>query len=159
MSEPEFTMHHMGLAFSMYSPCGREPASVYSGVQGHGYTTDWSEVDCPDCLAKWVGRPTPLQNFYLTFGVKYRREAHPHWEGADPDGWVLITAPDEPAARALAQEYLGMYWSMLYPGTHFTEELNKRMYYPKGTIATISADGATSTVEGVGAPTPRKEDS
>lgn len=99
------------------------------------------------------------RKFYLTFGVKYRHEVHPHWEGADPDGWVLIEALDEPAARALAQQYLGMFWSMLYPDTHFTEELNKRMYYPKGTIATISADGATSTVEGVGAPTPRKEES
>jgi hypothetical protein len=46
----DIIMHHMGKTFSNFSPCGREPMSVYSGVMGHGYTTDWADVDCPACL-------------------------------------------------------------------------------------------------------------
>lgn len=138
------TTHHMGDGLS--SPCGLEPASVYRGFQG-GFTTDWAEVDCAACLAKapaGVGAPTPqLQKFYLTFGVKYRHEDHPKWLGADPDGWVLIEAPDEPQARRLAHEVLGPYWSMLYPETHFPVELNKRQYYPNGQIGHIIGDYST----------------
>lgn len=33
------------------SPCGRYVGSVYYGVQGHAYTTDWKHVDCATCLS------------------------------------------------------------------------------------------------------------
>ena len=137
------TMHHMG--DGMLSPCGVEPASVYSGYEG-GFSTDWADVTCPACLAKapaGVAAPTPLQKFYLTFGVKYRHERHPKWVAAHPDGWVLIEAPYEDEARRLAHEALGPYWSMLYPASHFPEEYNMRMFYPDGQIGHLIGEYST----------------
>lgn len=46
-SEP-IVMHYWGE--NAASPCGRSVASAYS-ANGHGYTSEWSEVDCPACLA------------------------------------------------------------------------------------------------------------
>jgi hypothetical protein len=78
-----------------------------------------------------------LHPFYLTFGVQYRREPHPLWKGADPDGWVKIMARDEPEARHVAGLYFGKHWSMLYPGQYFPEALNKAKYYPKGELLVL----------------------
>lgn len=97
-----------------------------------------------------------LQKFYLTFGVQYRHTPHPYWKGADPDGWVLIQAPDYDEARALAVSHFGIHWSMLYESLRFNEEENQRLYYPKGAVAVISSAGETlvqySNVEGIPAP-------
>lgn len=47
-SEP-IVMHYWG--DNATSPCGRYVASAYS-TNGHGYTSNWTEVDCPACLAE-----------------------------------------------------------------------------------------------------------
>lgn len=47
-AEEVSVMHHMG--DGMLSPCGLPPAAVYRGFQA-GFTTEWSDVDCPKCLA------------------------------------------------------------------------------------------------------------
>lgn len=47
-SEP-IVMHYWGS--NATSPCGRYVTSVYS-TNGHGYTSNWAEVDCQKCLAE-----------------------------------------------------------------------------------------------------------
>jgi hypothetical protein len=47
-----FVTHYWGRR--AMSPCGREVASAYS-INGHGYSTEWADVDCPACLNN---RPT-----------------------------------------------------------------------------------------------------
>lgn len=101
-----------------------------------------------------------MERFYLTFGVQYRHEPHPHWPGANPDGWVLILAATEEAARDVAVRCFGRQWSTTYDAEHFDENDNQRLYYPRGVLATItvnpdSPSRAVSWVEGVGHPTPR----
>ena len=128
--------HHMGTG--LLSPCGLEPASVYTGFQG-GFSTDWSDVDCPACLAKapeGVGTPTPLQDFYFTFGVQYSHEKHKHWKNVHPDGWLLVQAPDEDAARRVAHRFIGNVYAFSYPEDRF-----KREYHPLGELGRISWDG------------------
>lgn len=48
---PEIAAWHYWGAENL-SPCGRYVGSVYYGVTGHGYTSDWSAVTCEDCLGK-----------------------------------------------------------------------------------------------------------
>lgn len=91
-----------------------------------------------------VGVPTPLQNFYVTFGMMYRYEKHPYWEWAHPDGWLLVKAPDEEAARLLLRQCIGNRYAFIY-----TEGRLKQEYHPMGRIATISTDGTSSVERGV----------
>lgn len=97
-----------------------------------------------------VGVPTPLQTFYLTFGVRYRHEKHPAWDGAHPDGWLEIQAPDEEAARLLVRSFIGNKYAFIYDEHRF-----ERKWHPRGRLATITTDGGIFPAEGVGAPTPR----
>jgi hypothetical protein len=145
----EIIMHHMGTG--LLSPCGLEPASVYSGFQG-GFTTDWAEVDCQRCLA----RRTPKdQSFYVTFGGMYRHEEHPYWKGAHPDGWLELLAPDEEAARLLVRTLIGLKWAHMYDTVHFHEDDAVKRWYPKGRLALVTSDGRIFQSEGVEPPTPR----
>lgn len=73
-----------------------------------------------------------LQTFYVTFGQRYRTEAHPYLPTATPDGWVRIIAETEADARRIACEFLGERWSFLYKATHFDDHL-----YPDGELAVI----------------------
>lgn len=59
--QPAFVTHHWG--DDAQSPCGRYVGSVYYGVKGHAYSTDWHQVDCPSCLTtRTVGIPTPTES-------------------------------------------------------------------------------------------------
>lgn len=99
--------------------------------------------------------PALLHNFYLTFGVQYRHTPHPYWNGAHPDGWVLIQAPDEAAARKLAVRYFGYNWSTTYDALNFNEAENQQLYYELGCIASLTTDGeCRSFIDGVDAPVP-----
>lgn len=123
--------------------------SVYQGVMGHGYTTDWTEVDCAACLAKAPAGVVPptLQDFYVTFGMMYRYEKHPHWPAAHPDGWLRVQAPDEEAARLLVRKYIGNVYAFMYEGPRFDSS-----WHPVGELACISPDGATASREGIDPP-------
>jgi hypothetical protein len=101
--------------------------------------------------AEGVGTPTPLQRFFVTFGVMYRHETHPYWAGAHPDGWLLVLAPDEEAARHRVRMFIGLKWAFLYDVQRFRDDDVR--YYPKGELAVISTDGDDQP--GVGAPTRR----
>ena len=137
-------MHHMGEAWSTKSPCGREPASVYSGVMGHGYSTDWADVDCPACLEVKRGQ---MKTFYVSFGVMYGREPHPYWPGAHPDGYLEVRAPYEEQARALVQTFIGTKWGHMYD--------RKPEWAKRGRLAAVLSDGTIWQVEGVEPPTPK----
>lgn len=70
-------------------------------------------------------------NFYVTFGQKYRHEPHP--QGYHPHGWLRIEAPNADYARAMAFDYMGPHWAMIY-----TEDEFSREYYPTGEFAVLS---------------------
>jgi hypothetical protein len=55
-----------------------------------------------------------MAKFYLTFGVKYAREAHPTFPRAHPNGYVVIEADVYEDAREKVIEVFGIYWCDLY---------------------------------------------
>lgn len=71
--------------------------------------------------------------FYFTFGQRYRREEHPSYPLAHPDGYVTIVANNWEAARQKAVELFtakeGLLFSMQYDDSNFNDE-----YYPRGEI-------------------------
>lgn len=73
-----------------------------------------------------------LETFYVTFGQRYRTEAHPYLPTATPDGWVRIVAETEADARRIACEFLGEHWAFLYKAADFNDHL-----YPDGELAVI----------------------
>ena len=73
-----------------------------------------------------------FDTFYVTFGQRYRSEAHPYLPTATPDGWVRIIAETEADARRIACEFLGERWSFLYKAADFDDHL-----YPDGELAVI----------------------
>ena len=97
-----------------------------------------------------VAPPNPLPTFYVTFGIKYRHEAHPYWAGAHPDGWLEIQARDEAEARIMVQRFVGNVYAFLYEEARF-----ERKWHPRGRLALLLQDGGTITSEGVEPPTPR----
>lgn len=90
-----------------------------------------------------------LQNFYVTFGMMYRYEKHPHWSGAHPDGWLWVQAEDEEQARALVAQYIGNAYAFMYDAARFEQK-----WHPLGCLAVISPAGATAAGPWVEAPTP-----
>jgi hypothetical protein len=100
-----------------------------------------------------VGAPK-LRKFYVTFGVQYAHEQHPYWQGADPDGWLLVLAPDEEAARNLVRTFIGLKWAFLYDASRFNESEDRR-HFPKGELAQIDTNGGIRTAKGGVPPTPR----
>lgn len=98
-----------------------------------------------------VGAPTPrLKTFYVTFGMMYRHEAHPHWKGAHPDGWLEVQAPDEDAARLLLRSLVGNRYAFIYEERRF-----ERKWHPLGRLATVTTNGGIFPAEGVEPPTPQ----
>lgn len=70
-----------------------------------------------------------LQEFRLTFGVRYAHEEHSTFPVAQPDGYVAVLAPDYETARDLVIARIGREWAFLYgPG-----ELAER-YTPAGEL-------------------------
>lgn len=80
-----------------------------------------------------------MQTYFITFGVQYRREAHPRLprEVADPDGWLEITAPDAEAAYALAYAVTGGVFAALYH-----EPPTAGGHHPRGCVGTVVCDWA-----------------
>ena len=69
------------------------------------------------------------ENFYITFGQKYRRETHPSGYDISPDGVVQVVAPNYETARDIAVKSFGDQWSFIYPESHAEMD-----YYPLGVI-------------------------
>lgn len=74
-----------------------------------------------------------MENFYLTFGIKYPTEPHPYWTGADHSGWVRITAQSDYFARLIAKQFFGDAWAFLYPEAHF-DTSDSRRHFSKGEL-------------------------
>jgi hypothetical protein len=81
--------------------------------------------------------------FYVTFGQKYRREEHPLWPLAHPDGWLEVEAPSEKDARLLLHKALGKYWGFIYTNL---ESLTPS-YYPRHCIGTLSKHGGLESCQ------------
>lgn len=73
-------------------------------------------------------------NYYVTFGQQSRREPHPTFPKAHPDGWVRIEAESYPEARTCAWDVFDDQFATMYPEDDFKTE-----YFPKGEIAVFVA--------------------
>lgn len=78
------------------------------------------------------------KRFIITFGQKYRRETHPTFAKAHPDGWVVVVADDDMQARLEVIHRIGREWAFLYSSAEF-EALTRpvaplRQLYPRGEL-------------------------
>lgn len=73
-----------------------------------------------------------MNDYFVTFGQRYRDEEHPKFEDAHPDGWVRVVAEDETAAREAAWMKFDQDYSMLY-----NEESFKPDSFPRGELGVI----------------------
>lgn len=76
-----------------------------------------------------------MSEFRLTFGQQYRREPHPTFAAAHPDGWVTIVADTFEQARELVVREFGERWSGLYD----PEDQDGLELYPLGELARLEA--------------------
>lgn len=76
-----------------------------------------------------------MKNYFVTFGIKYAREAHPKLGIVHPNGYFKIVAESEDKARYIANEYIGQHYASLYPESHFDPSP-----YPMGQLLLIHQD-------------------
>lgn len=74
-----------------------------------------------------------MEKFMVTFGVKYRREAHPRLGLVNPSGYLVISAPNEEEARSYLSYVIGEEWAFIY-----REEQFDASHYPSGALAVWS---------------------
>lgn len=86
-----------------------------------------------------MAKGTPVSEFYVTFGGKYAREAHPRLSVAHPDGWVTIEADDYEQARAATVALLGTAWCWLHDTPRDPE------WFPAGELARFDATKVLTT--------------
>lgn len=68
-----------------------------------------------------------MKEYAITFGVKYHREVHPKLGQVDPNGFIVIEAPDEASARKVARSYTDNLYAFIYP----RDEINES-FFPHG---------------------------
>lgn len=85
-----------------------------------------------------------LKEFRVTFGQRYRRDAHPSLPEAHPDGYVAVMATDFDAARRIVIGHLGAAWAFLYAGPF--DETEWAAHYPMGRLRTLQAEPAAAVV-------------
>ena len=73
-----------------------------------------------------------MTTYALTFGDRYRREPHPTFEQAHPDGWVEVQAAIREDAVRLGYELLGPAWSRVYR----LDEI-QREFFPRGCLGRL----------------------
>lgn len=58
-----------------------------------------------------------MKRYAVTMGVQYRHEPHPDLPAdlANPDGYLLVQAVDEDAARRMVCAVIGGAWAFIYP--------------------------------------------
>lgn len=75
-----------------------------------------------------------MNEYFVTFGQKYRNQPHPLQTYPHPDGWLLVKAVDMTEARTKAFQELGPFWSNIYTDQEFKK--NQHLY-PKGELHRI----------------------
>lgn len=85
------------------------------------------------------------REYRVTFGQRYRRETHPTFPAAHPDGWVTILAYDDAGARAVAFSMFEQAWSFMYgpsdrPQTYWDDT------FPGGELARITLEPESGDV-------------
>lgn len=86
----------------------------------------------------YMGRPN-VPVFYVTFGQRYRNEAHPRFALAHPEGWVVLEAEDEAFAREGAWILFHQHWAFIYDAEQWAEpsvsgKTNEELW-PRGELA------------------------
>lgn len=77
-----------------------------------------------------------MNNYYITFGQRYRHEPHPCGVRFHPDGYMKIVAKSLGVAREAAFNRLGTAWAFFYTEDEFIVKDLLRLY-PRGCIETL----------------------
>jgi hypothetical protein len=86
-----------------------------------------------------------MGEYRVTFGQRFRRDPHPRFPAAHPDGYVTIHAADEHDARRLVVANLGGEWAFLY-GPNMDPQDGERLY-PMGELAVLGYTGVNVRCE------------
>lgn len=88
----------------------------------------------------YLKEPDPPTEWRVTFGVQYDGTAmvHPSVSWAHRDGYLVIEADGEMAARLAAIDVLGHAWSNIYPAGSVN---GLEAYFPRGELARLSQSG------------------
>lgn len=73
-----------------------------------------------------------MNNYYLTFQLKYKDEKHPILGWISSDGYYLVKANSYSEAREKVTKELGSDWAFLYDEKHFEPE-----WFPLGKMGII----------------------
>lgn len=73
-----------------------------------------------------------MPKYYVTFGLGYDIEKHPHVPGINPDSYVEVEAISELDARSEVFNIFGDKWAFLYHEKNFDKS-----FFPKGKFATL----------------------
>lgn len=74
------------------------------------------------------------ETFYVTMGVQYRNEPHPDltFAQANPDGYLIVRAPNERYARDILGAVIGNRYAFLYTEAEFEPK-----WHPLGCLGEI----------------------
>lgn len=73
-----------------------------------------------------------MPKYYVTFGLKYATETHPHVPGINPDSYVEVDAISELDARTEVFNIFGDKWAFIYNESKFNKDS-----FPRGKFATL----------------------
>lgn len=73
-----------------------------------------------------------MPEYYVTFGDRERREEHPTFPPAHPDGWVKVTADSLRQANRAAYDAFGFRWSTIREPDELTPT-----FYPLGELGVL----------------------
>ncbi len=73
-----------------------------------------------------------MPKYFVTFGPQYANEPHPHWAGANPEGFIEVTADSEIEARIDIASVIADKWNFIFHEKEFKPD-----FYPAGRLATI----------------------
>jgi len=73
-----------------------------------------------------------MPKYYVTFGLRYAAETHPHVPGINPDSYVEVEAISELDARTDVFNIFGDKWAFIYSEKNFNKDS-----FPNGKFATL----------------------
>ncbi len=74
-----------------------------------------------------------MATYCLTFGEKFRREPHPTFPEAHPDGWVEVDADDIAEATSIGLRLFGNDWARVYTRSGISER-----HFPRGCVGVVA---------------------
>lgn len=100
----------------------------------------------------YAGRPN-VPVFYVTFGQRYRHEAHELFPVAHPDGYLVLEAETEDLAREGAFKLCKAHWAFMYTAEQWAEPSvsgeTVHELWPRGELARFRVTARPSGAIGI----------